>query len=377
MSRALSFLIKPASGSCNMRCEYCFYADEMSHREVALYGKMSEKTLEAMVKKAFEADTAAVTFGFQGGEPLLMGLDFYEEFCALKKFYNKKGIPVKCTVQTNGTLINKNWADFFSRENFLVGLSLDGPRSINDSCRKDAEKEGTFKQILKAADFLKESKTSFNILTVLTEKNAAEIERIYRFFISRNFMYQQYIPCLDSLENEGESSIYALTGETYGQALKTLFDLWYEDTLKGRKVYIRYFENLIGIYAGLAPESCDMAGKCCPQYVIEADGSVYPCDFYVLDKYRIGNIAQNSLEEIDRLRKESGFIEASETLPEKCASCPWRRICRGGCRRNRVFEENRKPIDNRLCEAYEIFLPYADERLKYLAGLVRPGFKNR
>jgi uncharacterized protein len=364
----VSLLIKPASGSCNIRCKYCFYIDEMSNRNTALYGKMTDEILETMVKKGMEYADDSITFGFQGGEPTLMGLEFFEKFCRLKEKYNTKHLRVNCSIQTNGTLLNKEWARFFAKEKFLVGVSLDGPRSIHDKYRLSLDGGGTFQRVMRSARLLTQAEVDFNILTVLTEDSARDIERIYKFLVSKKFLYQQYIPCLDPLQKKNQGQNYSLTAETFGIALKKLFDLWFADVTAGIPVYNRYFDDLVKILAGYEPESCDMRGQCSIQYVVEADGGMYPCDFYVLDEYKIGNIMENSFDEIDIKRKEIQFIEKSIPMHSDCMECKWKNICRGGCRRNRERYQEKQLGLNRFCDAYKMFFPYAIERLMYLAA---------
>lgn len=298
-----------------------------------------------------------------------MGIGFYETFCRLKEKYNTKNIPVFCTIQTNGILLDEKWAEFLAEEKILVGLSLDGPRSIHDVYRKDINGQGTFQRVMKSVGILERAGAEFNILTVLTEESAANIERIYNFFRSRNFLYQQYIPCLEPLGRQDMSG-YSLKPKTYGEALKTMFDLWFRDIQQGIPVYHRFFENLVGMAAGYEPESCDMKGRCSEQYVIEADGTVYPCDFYVLDEYDMGNISEDSFEQIDKRRNQIKFIEPSVPLEKECRSCHWKHLCRGGCRRNRIIQQDGVLGKNRFCEAYQIFFPYAIERIKLLANQI-------
>jgi uncharacterized protein len=268
--------------------------------------------------------------------------------------------------------LDETWAEFFAREKFLVGISLDGPRPVHDKYRVSSIEEGTFQTVMRSTRLLTEAGAEFNILTVLTEDSAKDIERIYKFFMTKNFLYQQYIPCLEPFQKEEQGQGYSLTTETYAKCLRVLFDLWFADVTRGIQVYNRYFENLVGMLAGYEPESCDMKGNCSIQYVVEADGGIYPCDFYVLDEYRIGNIMEDSFEKINENRKELQFIQKSTQLHKKCRECDWIKICRGGCRRNRDdIQENVLGL-NRFCASYQEFFPYAIERLKHLSdSLVR------
>ena len=361
---SINVLIKPASGACNLRCKYCFYADETAHREVANYGFMSEETIEKVIERAFEAADRSVTFGFQGGEPTLCGLDFFKKVVALQKQYAKKGVAVSNAIQTNGMLIDDEWAAFLAENKFLTGLSIDGHMDNHDLNRVDAQGRGSFARVMQAADTLTRHQAEFNVLTVVTAESARKIRRIYSFFRKNNLLWQQYIPCLDPLGEERGHTPYALTPALYASFLKTLFDLWYEDICAGRFIYIRYFENLLGMLIGHPPESCGLSGRCALQFVVEADGGVYPCDFYVLDQHKMGNVYDHSLMEMAESKSAQEFL-AAPYVHEKCRNCRFFGICRGGCRRDRDLGGE---IDlNYFCPAYEEFFEYALPRLMNLA----------
>ena len=366
----INLLIKPASGACNLRCRYCFYADETAHREVANYGIMSSETIEAVVRRAFEAADTAVTFGFQGGEPTLCGLDFFRNVVALQKKYAKKGVSVQNAIQTNGLLIDDEWARFLHENNFLTGLSLDGHMDLHDLNRLDVQGKGSFARVMKAAETLEKHKADFNVLTVVTAETARKIRRVYSFFRKNNLLWQQYIPCLDPLGAERGQAAWSLTPSLYASFLKTLFDLWYEDVCAGRFIYIRYFENLLGMLLGRAPESCGLSGRCALQFVVEADGSVYPCDFYVLDQHKMGNVHEHTLMDMAQTRPAQDFL-AAPYVHEKCRACRYFGICRGGCRRDRDLGDG---IDlNYFCPAYQEFFGYALPRLTDIARKVGRG----
>lgn len=368
----INLLIKPASGLCNLRCKYCFYADEMKNREVASFGMMSNETLENVIKKTFDYATESVTFAFQGGEPTLAGLDFFRQMIILTKQYNMKKLPLNFALQTNGILLDDEWAEFFAENDFLIGLSLDGIKDTHDIYRVDAQGVGTYKSVMHSAQILQKHKVQYNILTVITSQTATRIGKIYGFYKKSGFDYQQYIPCLDPIGEEKGQYSYSLTPEKYEYFLKTQFDCWYNDIIRGNYTYNRYFQNLVGMLLCQAPESCGMIGFCSNQNVIEADGSVYPCDFYVLDQYRLGNLNYNSFEEIEHKREEIGFVQQSKTIDEKCKECKWYAICRGGCRRDRERPDGTLGL-NYYCQAYSHFFEYAISRLEKIATMVTKG----
>jgi len=363
---ALNLLLKPASGSCNLRCRYCFYADEAGKRETACHGLMTEDTAESIISKSFATATATCHFGFQGGEPMLRGLAFYEKFIALCEGHNASHIQTTYSIQTNGTLIDDQWARFFRRHHFLVGVSLDGDKTLHDLNRVDAEGKGSFDRVLQALWLLEKYDVEYNILTVVTSQTVRNIERIYHFYKKNNLRYQQYIPCLDPLGESRGDRDYSLTPDGYGNFLCRLFDLWYHDYIKGELISNRYFENLAAILYGLPPESCGMSGICNPQITVEADGSVYPCDFYMLDAYRLGNFRQGTFADFDDQLAKSGFVMESKQGLGSCKQCRYLSLCRGGCRRDRQAKDLHVLGENYFCSAYKQFYKYAVPRLLQL-----------
>jgi len=363
----IHLLIKPASGSCNMVCRYCFYRDELENREVASYGVMSDATAEKVVRRAFEFAERDCTFAFQGGEPTLAGLDFFKRFVALTERYNTKRVRVHYSIQTNGYVIDREWAEFFARYRFLVGLSLDGNKDIHDDLRPDHFGKGTFSKVMHAAQLFSSCGVDFNILTVVTAPLVRNIEKVYRFYTRNNFLFQQYIPCLDAIGEERGKKDYSLTPELYGRFLCRLFDLWYDDRKHGRPVSVRYFDNLLMVLRDTPPEACGMLGCCTIQNVVEADGEVYPCDFYVLDSYKLGNLNDVGFDQIHRKRLETGFLQSSLGKADECQTCPWKSVCRGGCRRDRDRFDGNAPGLNYYCESYKQFFSYAITRLQELA----------
>lgn len=358
----LNLLLKPASGRCNMRCRYCFYADEKSRRDVADYGMMDESTLEAIIKKALSHAEGACTFGFQGGEPTLRGLDFFKTVVALQKKHNVNGVRVDNALQTNGLLLDDNWAEFLAREGFLVGLSMDGMAGVHNKNRVDARGEGTLARVLASAETLRRHNVTFNVLTVVTNDTADKIGLIYDFFMRHELRWQQYIPCLDPLgENMGW-----LTTEKYALFLKGLFDRWAADVARGNFIYIRQFENYVGMLLGKPAESCGMMGYCGMQYAVEADGSAYPCDFYIVDAYRLGNFLTDDFDILDQNRARLRFVEDSAQKDKECRACPYFPLCRGGCRRDRDAGGGALGR-TRFCEAYKAFFAYALPRLTAIA----------
>lgn len=368
----LSLLIKPASGSCNMRCRYCFYTDEAEHRATASMGRMSVQTMHVLVDRALAWADGDCTFAFQGGEPSLAGLDFFRSFTDYVSAHpNPKGIRVHYAFQTNGYALDERWAEWFASHRVLVGVSLDGPKELHDRYRVDREGKGTFNRVMAFIRLLERHGVEFNLLTVVSAANVRRGRQVYEFFKKQNFRYQQYIECLDPIGQTPGSSEYSLTPQRYAVFLRAVFDAWYLDMKAGRYVYNRYFENLMMILSGQAPESCSLRGVCAPQWVIEADGSTYPCDFYALDQWRLGNIVSDSFAVMEEKRQALGFIQWSRRLPEECRTCRYGMLCRNGCRRNREPVTEDSTGKNYFCGAYREFLDYAAPRLMEVYQLLR------
>lgn len=364
---ALSLLIKPVSGRCNMRCVYCFYADVAQSRDTPNRGLMSMATLETIVKKAFSEATRFVSFSFQGGEPMLAGLDFFRIYVALEREYNRNGVEVFHAIQTNGTLIDDEWAQFFGDNDFLVGLSVDGCRDVHDALRPDACGNGTHNCCMKAAELLKKRGAAFNILSVLTKHYAQHPDKAYQFYKKNNFRYIQLIPCLDRLDEPHGSNPYSLSAALFGTFLCRFFDLWYADFIEGNYYSVRMFDNYVRMLMGEPPENCGMRGVCSSYPVIEADGSVYPCDFYVLDECKIGDVHTDSFKDMLTGSASEHFMKPSRAVPEICGSCPYIFICRGGCRRDRPSTAAEAYPLNCYCEGYKEFFGHALPRLMDIA----------
>lgn len=344
----LSIMIKPASSLCNLRCKYCFYCDVAQGRENFSFGCMNEATTERLIKSALEfANGDSVAFAFQGGEPLIAGKEYFEFFTRTAQKYNTRGSELFYSIQTNGTLVDDEWASFFTKNKFLVGLSLDGDFNAN-RFRVDEKGQNSFYKILKATEIFKKHGTEFNILTVLTGACADDAERIYKYFRSKDFHYLQFIPCLRPFGDKSENELYMTPGQ-YADFLIRIFNLYVKDFVRGNYMSIRYFDNLVRMSLGQAPEQCGVCGHCTHQFVVEGNGNVYPCDFYCTDEWLLGNINDSNLEELANSQKAINFIRESLSATQgKCKKCRYFPLCRaGGCKRQRE--------DRDYCEAYQKF----------------------
>lgn len=369
----INILIKPASSACNMACKYCFYRDVAEHREQAFEGMLSLQKMERVIRAGMEYADHSCSFAFQGGEPTLAGLDFYRGVVELQKKYARSGVEIHNAIQTNGMLIDEEWAAFLAENRFLVGLSLDGPAELHNLNRLDTVGEGTFNRVMRAARLMEKHGVEFNILCVVTGRNARSVEKIYRFYSRQSFRWLQFIPCLDSLEQQRGEEKYHLSAENYGDFLIRLFDLWYEDLQHGEYISIRHLDNWLSILLGGQPEACSMTGQCAVQFVVEGDGGVYPCDFYVLDEWRMGTVGESSFAEMQRGEVAARFIQASLRVPDKCRRCRWYGLCRNGCRRNRMTLLDGEIDRNCYCEAYQRFFSQREKQLMQAARLLAQG----
>lgn len=365
----LSFLIKPASSLCNLRCRYCFYHDVSEQREQKSYGIMEEAIMKQLIQKAFACldEDGQVTFAFQGGEPTVAGLPFFRSFCAEVKQYKKKTQTVHYAIQTNGIVLDDAWGAFLKEEQFLVGVSLDGYESNTDFFRYDARKKGAYRSIMKGIHVLQKYQVDFNILTVLTSKLAKHPKALYEYYKEQKFNYVQLIPCLPSLDVNELQDEYRLTPHDFANFYKVFYDLWLKDYQKGKYMSVTLFDNVIPMFADIPPQQCGMLGFCSAQLVVEGNGSVYPCDFYVLDEYACGNISEQSVMEILEHQNMKKFLKEKKRIGEACSTCPFYRVCRSGCKRQNIvyFDE-----DDTYC-GYQDFLQHAAYSMMQIAKQLR------
>ncbi len=375
--KAVSILIKPTGSGCNIKCEYCFYRCMRSDMEVSYVSEgivMSDETLEKLIINAFEYAEEYVCFAFQGGEPTLAGIEFFKKAVKLQKKYNYNNIKVENTIQTNGILIDEKWSEFLSDNDFLVGLSVDGPPSLNDKYRKYTDGIGTFSEIIKTISLFDEMNVKYNIVSVVTSASISKAAYLYKFYSKHQFKYVQLIPCMEEKfkVDRGKNETPVLTDmKQYGRFLCEFFDLWYEDYKNGDFIDIRLFSNLIQIAAGYPAEECGMSGSCNCYFVVEKDGSVYPCDFYCTNEWQLGTV-DNSFFDMYNSEKAKQFIKQSAVVHKDCPACKYYCICRGGCRRLRTDDAGTNGVGKYLfCEAYKIFFDHAIERINEISQILK------
>lgn len=337
--KSIYILIKPASSLCQMDCQYCFYKDVAQHRKEYDAKIMQKETVDALIKKVchYAGKNDFITFGFQGGEPTLAGLDFFQNFCQKVNQTKLQTQKIQYLIQTNAIAINQEWCDLFVKYHFLVGVSLDGYKENHDYFRR-IDQKASFSSVIKSINLFKKNKIDFNILTVLTNQLARHPQKVYQFYKKQNFEYIQFIPCLPDF-NHGNP--HALDSHLFAEFYKQLFKLWIQDYRSGHYMHITLFEDLIALLHKQAPITCGMLGQCQPNFIIEANGMTYPCDFYALDEYKIGNVLEDDFQEMAKHKIFLNFSNIVNLKIDICEKCRFSSLCHGNCRRMRdVYIQN-------------------------------------
>lgn len=319
---------------------------------------MTLSTAEAIVKAAVEFTKGErIVFTFQGGEPMLSGADFYRSFIDFVKKHNKYHSPVIYCLQTNGTLINDEWCMLFKENNFLLGVSIDGSEQQN-SYRVYPNGKPAFDDVVKGIELLQRYGVQFNALSVITKQLANSIRDNYRFMKQHGIYDFQYINCLKPFDGDYDASVY-MDNKDYSEFLLRAFKLYYNDNTRGNRVSIRSFDNYLMMLSGGNAEQCGMNGFCSNQFVVEGDGTVYPCDFYCTDEWELGNINEKSFAQLQKSEKARSFLKSGYCIDDKCKGCEYFAVCRGGgCRRDKE--------DADRCEAYKKFFSSSVNMMKIM-----------
>lgn len=359
-------MIKPAGAACNLACRYCFYLPKK-----ALYpGKqtrMDDAVLESFTKQYIEAQhVAEVTFGWQGGEPLLMGLDFFKKAMAFQEKYKKPGITVSNTLQTNGTLLDDAWGKFLHDNKFLVGISIDGPPAIHDVCRTDKTGNPSFKKVRHGVNVLKQHHVDFNVLCCVHAANEAHPLEVYTYL--RDVIKTEFIQFIPVVEREGQGvSKRSVSSAGWGKFLIGVFDEWVRHDV-GR-MFVQTFDAMLAAWMCMPPAVCVHASTCGGAMAIEHNGDVYACDHYVDPAHFRGNIMDAGLQAcVARAEQERFGRDKKDKLPRHCIDCEYLFACNGECPRNRIKKEatSGNPL-NHLCEGYKAFFAHVDPYMRFMA----------
>lgn len=376
---AFNLMIKPAGSLCNLDCHYCYYLDkaEIYHGRQP---RMSEQVLETLTKQYIESnDVPEVTFNWHGGEPLVMGLDFYRKAVELQQKY-AGGKIVHNTLQTNGTLIIPEWADFFRENDFLIGISIDGPADIHDKFRKDKGGQNTFDKVMRGVNLLRQRGVQFNTMTTVNKASEGRGAEVYRFLKSIGSRYMQFMPVVEhvmylvdlqgciqknarpyivSPETPGAYlARWSVSSQGFGRFMCDIFDEWWRSDV-GR-YFVNIFDATLAGYCGAQPGSCAYAATCGGNLVVEHNGDVYPCDHFVYPEYFSGNIGSVHLRQIASSDMQRRFgLNKRNTLPSKCISCKYVNVCHGECPKHRFSKtDNGDTGLSTLCSGYYMFFEH-------------------
>jgi serine-type anaerobic sulfatase-maturating enzyme len=391
-------LAKPAGAACNLGCQYCFFLSKEN-----LYGEresplMSEALLDNYIRQLMQSSPGPlVDVAWQGGEPMLRGLDFFRRSVELADKYRQPHQRVLHTIQTNGTLIDDEWAMFFKQHNYLVGISIDGPRHLHDTYRVNKRNEGSFDDVLRGWHCLRKHNVDINILCTIHAGNADYPLEVYRFFRDElQAQYIQLIPIVEratpdtiALANRGwggqrgtDRPLYTQSGNLvtertvtaaqFGSCLIGIFDEWVQRDVG--KVFVTTFDVALGSWMG-QHNACIVSPTCGNALVLEHNGDVYSCDHYVEPEHLLGNVRRSPLKTLVASEKQRRFGQAKfDTLPEYCRQCPVLFACYGECPRNRFIETPTGEAGlNYLCEGYKAFFLHIDRRMRQMAELLQHG----
>ncbi len=367
--RITSLLVKPVSAVCNLDCSYCFYLDREADPYQALPGRrMTPETLERLVETYLFYSYPSGVFVFQGGEPTLAGLPFFEKVVELQKRYGRRGQSVSNAIQTNGILLDDAWCALLKEYKWMAGISLDGPEPMHDRYRVNKGGAGTWRHVMRGLEALQKNRVEFSALCVLSQANVEKPREVYRFFRSLGVDSIQYIP-LSEFDGKGQPLPFTITAGQYGRFLLETFELWWPER---RRVRIRYFDNIAEALAGQKPGACTMHETCDSYAVVEYNGDVYPCDFFVEKDWRLGNVEIDSWAEIARRQKRYRFASKKTIAHPECAACEYQSICHGGCPKHRHDPHRRFEDLDYFCGAYKAIFARAVEPLrKEVAALGR------
>lgn len=370
-----TLLLKPSGSDCNIDCRYCFYKGRPSE-----YGRgkqrMSDEVLEKLVKDYMRLAFPVVGFAWQGGEPTLMGVDFFRRAVELQKRYGSSGQQISNTMQTNGVLLDEDWCRFLHENKFLLGISIDGPKQFHDRYRIDFSGAGTFDRVMRSIENCKRHKVEFNALVLLNDRNVGHPDTLFDFLIENELYYVQFIPCIEADPTTGEVADFSITPEQYGDFLCRLFDLWYN--YGPDKVNIREFDSVTTYYVLGNHTICTYAKQCAGFVVVEHTGEAFCCEFFVEPKWRLGDILDTPLEELAASSLKRRFAREKEKLCGKCLVCTHLDICRGGCMKDRVrLDAGQGGRESYFCRAYKQFFDHALPRFMRIAAAVQSGKMTR
>jgi len=370
-------MAKPCGPLCNLDCRYCYYLKKQGLFQDNDF-RMNQNTLESFIRQYMDAQKVPeLVFSWHGGEPTLMGLSFYQNVIELQQKYRKPGVRILNTIQTNGVMLDDAWCQFFKENNFLVGLSLDGPAHLHNAYRVDKVGEPSFERVMAGLFHLKQHHVDYNILTTVHKANVSFPIEVYRFLRDDvGVQFIQFIPIVERVNTSGNQEGYqiskrSVSGKAYGNFLISIFEEWVKQDVG--KTFVQIFDAALAAWLGQSPGLCIFEETCGNALVIEHNGDIYACDHYVEPDYLLGNIQHTSLNEMVRTPQQIAFGTTKlDSLPKYCMECDVRFICNGGCPKDRI---RRTPDGeaglNILCSGYKAFFTHIDRPMRLMANLVR------
>ena len=382
---AFSTMVKPIGSACNLDCNYCYYRDKSEIYNNRM-PRMDEQVLEEYIKQYLQGvSQKQVSFCWHGGEPLMAGLPFYRKAVELQKKYcgDKE---IENTLQTNGILINEEWCEFFRENNFLIGISLDGPQDIHDAFRRDCGGAPTFDKVVAAVRLMARSGVEYNILTTVNSRSEGRGAEVYKFLRSLgNFI--QFLPVVEYVrmrdgkrplivspdDEDAVEAPWSVSAAGYGKFMCDVFDEWVKYDV-GR-YFVQLFDVTLANWCGVQPGLCSFCETCGDGLLVEHNGDVYSCDHFVYPEYRLGNIMDKSLLAMYGSDEQQAFgRDKREALPMECKRCNYYFLCRGECPKHRFeYAANGEPYKNVLCDGYKMFFRHTDPYMRYMKTLLDKG----
>ena len=363
-----SLLVKPSSADCNIRCEYCFYLEKSALYPGRHRHQMTTEVLERMIASYMETDQPTYSFGWQGGEPTLMGRGFFQKITEFQEKYGRRGASVANGLQTNGILMTDELAEHLAKYRFLVGISVDGPAKIHDVYRRTESGRGTHAQVMRGLEILKRNDVEHNVLTLVSRANVGHGREVYRYLRDElGVLYHQYIPCVE-FGPDGAPTPFSITGEEWGRFLLEIFDEWRGGDEE--KVSIRLFDSILTMLVDDYANTCVMSRNCRQYFVVEHNGDVYPCDFYVEPHLRLGNIMKDRFADLWESVTFRDFGRNKRRWHADCARCPYLRLCAGDCQKMRSPAGDVGGLSH-LCDGWKAFYARTLPEFEELADLVR------
>ena len=355
-AKPLYVMAKPVGAACNLRCKYCYYL-EKSKLYPHEHNMMDDETLENFIKEYIESQTMPeILFTWHGGEPMLRPVSYYEKVIQLQQKY-AAGRKISNSLQTNGTLITDEYAEFFHRNGWLIGVSIDGPKEYHDAYRRSANGGPTFNEVMKGIEILNRHHVEWNAMAVVNRLNGSHPVEFYHFFKKMGCKFIQFTPVVDA-SRLGELTEYSVQPKQWGEFLCGLFDEWVRKDVG--EYFVQIFEATLANWCGVAPGVCSLARYCGHAGVLEHNGDLYSCDHFVYPEYKLGNIKEHTIMEMMYSDRQEKFgRDKFDTLPRQCKRCKWLFTCNGECPKNRLLKtEDGEPGLNYLCEGYRMYFEH-------------------